>query len=425
MFNGLIEQWYAINKGVYWHFNVPTIVVKCINGEAEMGISSKSFALITLHDEYATYDKNFIEAFRAACAVKGVDGCEIHDISESDECGEAATYLAINGCKAVFANSFGHESYLIQTAKQFSNTRFFHATGVQAHTEDLNNYYNSFAHIYEGRYLTGYAAGLKLLTMKDKAVNNNFKIGYVDAFPYAECVSARTAFYLGVKAALNENDATYNVSMDVRYVGSWYDEYGEKSAAEALIYDGCVLISQYSDSMGAPNVCEEYCVPNVAYNYSTGKSTMVAYCKINWQPFFEKMIDCVLNGEEMPVDYCGDLNDDSVQWYLGGNAADGTFAKLMEIETELKNGTRKVFDCSTFTVNLDENTIQNAEIDAQGRLTYCLADVDEKDGMFIAETNVIITDSETGITYYAESYYRSAPYFDILIDGITVLNPMW
>ena len=417
-FNGTKAQWNAINKGKDWNNNVPATLVRCIDGKIEIEKEtvvideSKPFiGLITLHGEDSTYDKNFIDAFTAACEVKNVKGIIGTYVAEDSQCYDAASGLAQSGCKAVFADSFGHESYLIQAAKRFSSTKFFHATGLRAHTEGLDNYYNTFANIYEGRYLTGYAAGLKLLTMKDKAVNNNFKIGWVDAFPYAECISARTAFYLGVKAALNENDSAYTVSMDVRYVGAWYDLDGEKVAAENLIADGCVLISQYSDSMGAPMACEQCGIPNVAYNYSTGKSTMVAYCKINWQPYFEKMIDCALNGEDMPVDYCGTLNDNSVQWYLGDNVADGAVEKVKAIETELINGTRKVFDCSKFTVG-GEN------------ITSYLADVDE-DGAFIGDTNVIITDTDTGITYFAESYYRSAPYFDIEIDGITIRNSVW
>ena len=79
---------------------------------------------------------------------------------------------------------------------------------------------------------------------------------------------------------------------------------------------------------------------------------------------------------------------------------------LDEVAAQLNNGTLKVFDCSTFTVGGEP-------------VTEYLADVDD-DGTFTVETNVIKT--ENGITFFDESYFRSAPYFDLRIDGITEVN---
>ena len=362
-------------------------------------------ALICLHGDSSTYDKNFIDAFKQACANKGLTEANytiITDIPEGTECYDKAADFADNGYDVVFADSFGHEAYMIQAAKEFPEVEFCHATGTKAHTENLSNYQNAFASIYEGRFLAGVAAGLKLVELygdaEGKVSDENARIGYVGAHPYAEVVSGYTSFYLGVKYIVP------NATMEVRYTGSWYDETAEKTTAEALIAAGCKLISQHADSMGAPTACENANVPNVAYNGETGKNTFVIASRIDWVPYFEYMLDCVMNGKDIDADWTGTLENGAVKiTALGSAAAEGTQAKLDEIAAKLNDGSLKVFDCSTFTVK-------------GANLTEYLADVDDA-GDFVAETNVIRT--ENGITFFDESADRSAPYFDIRIDGIT------
>jgi basic membrane protein A len=362
-------------------------------------------ALICLHGDSSTYDKNFIDAFKQACANKGLteeDYTIITDIDEDTVCYDKAADFADNGYDVIFADSFGHEAYMIQAAKEFPDVQFCHATGTKAHTENLANYQNAFASIYQGRFLAGVAAGLKLVELygdaEGKVSDENAKIGYVGAHPYAEVVSGYTSFYLGVKSIVS------NVTMEVRYTGSWYDETAEKTTAEALIAAGCKLISQHADSMGAPTACENANVPNVAYNGATGKNTFVIASRIDWVPYFEYMLDCVMNGKDIADDWTGTLANGAVKiTALGAAAAPGTQAKLDEVAAKLNDGSLKVFDCATFTVG--------------GKtLTEYLADVDDA-GDFAPETNVIKT--ENGVTFFDESFFRSAPYFDIRIDGIT------
>lgn len=221
--------------------------------------------MICLHDENSTYDKNFIDAMYEAAEALGLREDQViivTGIPESDECYQKACELADEGCDIIFADSFGHEDYMIKAAKKYPNVLFAHATGTKAHTENLPNFVNAFASIYEGRYMAGVAAGLKLNEMiaNGNITADQAKMGYVGAFTYAEVMSGYTAFYLGAKSVCP------TVTMDVRFTGSWYDETAENNAAKSLISGGCVLISQHADSMGAPNACEEAGVPNVSYN---------------------------------------------------------------------------------------------------------------------------------------------------------------
>ena len=225
--------------------------------------------LITLHDDLSTYDANFINAFKQAGKDLGLSEDRIKiktGIPEGTECYTAAKNLVEEGCDVIFADSFGHESYVLQAAREYPNVQFCHATGTQAQEAGLANFHNAFASIYEGRYLAGVVAGLKLNEMIDsgKITAAQAKMGYVGAFTYAEVISGYTSFYLGAKSVCP------SVTMDVKFTGSWYHEIGEKTTANALIDGGCVLISQHADSMGAPNACEEKNVPNVSYNGSTG-----------------------------------------------------------------------------------------------------------------------------------------------------------
>ena len=361
-------------------------------------------ALIALHGTSSTYDKNFIEAFKTACKNKGLkeeNYTIITDIPEGTECYDEAANFADEGYDVIFADSFGHESYMLQAAKEFPDVQFCHATGTKAHTENVANYQNAFASIYEGRYLAGVAAGLKLLELYGPDITaEEAKVGYVGAFPYAEVISGFTSWFLGVRSVVP------NATMEVRYTNSWYNEPAEKATAEALIASGCKLISQHADSMGAPTACENAGIPNVAYNGTTGKTgTFIIASRINWVPYFEYMLDCVINGEDIKTDYTGSIDTNSVViTELGVAAAPGTQAKLDEVKAKLNDGSLKVFDCSKFTVN-------------GAHLTSYLGDVDDA-GDFKPETEVIKT--ENGITYFAESEYRSAPYFDIIIDGITI-----
>ena len=373
---------------------------------------------ITLHDENSTYDLNFINAAKEAIANLGLtenDYILKTNIEEGQKCYDTAAELADAGCNIIFADSFGHESYMIQAAKDFPNVQFCHSTGTRAHTEGLSNYHNAFASIYEGRYLAGIAAGLKLNEMIDsgKITADKAKMGYVGAFTYAEVISGYTSFFLGARSVCP------TATMEVTFTGSWYDETAEKEGAEKLIQNGCVLISQHADSMGAPTACEKAGVPNVSYNGSTvsvGPNTYIISSRIDWAPYYVHAIQAVIDGKDIEADWTGNLSTKSVVLAeLNTNvAADGTQAAIDEAMKKLESGELHVFDVSTFTVS-GENVTADMKIDAEGHLTSYMADVDN-DANMEHDTEVV----HDG--YFAESEKRSAPYFDIAIDGIVRLD---
>ena len=376
------------------------------NAGTELSKDNIKVGFIFLHDENSTYDLNFINSAKNMAKELGLKDEQIiikTNIPESNECYEAAADLADQGCSIIFADSFGHESYMIQAAKEFPNVEFCHATGTMAHTEGLKNYHNAFASIYEGRFLAGVAAGLKLNEMiaAGKFTADEAKIGYVGAYTYAEVISGYTSFFLGVRSICP------SVTMEVQFTGSWYDETAEREAANLLIQNGCKLISQHADSMGAPTACETANIPNVSYNGSTVTAcpnTFIVSSRIDWTPFFSFAVKQVLAKAEIPADWTGTIGTNSVLLTDVNTqaAAEGTQAKMDEVKAALVAGTLHVFDTDTFTVNGE-------------KLTSYLADIDT-DAAYTGDTEVI----KDG--YFHESEYRSAPAFDLRIDGITLLN---
>ena len=361
---------------------------------------------ICLHDESSTYDLNFINAvlrYQEALGLKNEQVIIKRNIEETEKCYEAAVDLVSQGCNIIFANSFGHEPYIAQAAEAYPDVQFCHATGTTAASKGLANFHNAFASIYQGRYLAGIAAGLKLNEMIEagEITADQAKMGYVGAYTYAEVISGYTSFYLGAKSVCP------TVTMDVQFTGSWYDVTSEKNAAEALMAAKCVLISQHADSMGAPGACEAAGVPNVSYNGSTYEAcpeTFIVSSAINWSPYYMYITKCFAEGTDIATNWCGGIAEGSVV-LTGINldvAAEGTVEAIEKAIADFKADTLHVFNTANFTV-------------AGAELTSSLAC--DTDGDFVNDSGEAVFDG-----YYHESHWQSAPSFAERVDGITLLN---
>ena len=374
---------------------------------AEASTAGLKAGFIFLHDENSTYDLNFLNAAKAACEKLGIEYMTKTNIPEGQEAYEAACELADAGCNFIFADSFGHEDYIIEAAKEYPNVQFSHATGTKAHTEGLDNFHNAFASIYDGRYLAGIVAGMKLNEMiaNGDITEDQAKMGYVGAYTYAEVMSGYTSFFLGARSVCP------SVTMDVTFTGSWYDETAEKEAANKLIEGGCVLISQHADSMGAPTACETAGVPNVSYNGSTEAAcpnTFLVSSRVNWEPYFEYAIKCVADGTPIDTDWCGTLETGSVELSdLGTAVAEGTAEAVEAAKADLIAGKTHVYDITTFTV--DGKTLDSYEADIDTDPDY-------------TPDHEVVSD---GYFHESDVAFRSAPYFNVRIDGINLLDEQY
>ncbi|MDF2800683.1 MAG: nucleoside-binding protein [Anaerocolumna sp.] len=322
------------------------------------------------------------------------------NIGEDEAAYDAVVDLAEQGCNIIFANSFGHEDYMIQAATEFPEVQFCHATGYQAASSGLPNMHNYFTAVYESRYVSGVVAGLKLNEMIEsgKITADKAKMGYVGAYPYAEVVSGYTSFYLGAKSVCP------SVTMEVQYTNSWADMAAENEVATQLIANGAVLISQHADTTGAPTACETAGVPIVGYNVdmtTVAPNAALTSATINWGPYYTYAVKSIIDGTAVATDWSQGFVDGAVGISALNDAvvAAGTAEKVTEIEDSLKNGTFHVFDTTTFTVggsSIEDLIESNADY---------------------AKYADYVTDG-----YFHESELISAPAFDLRIDGITELT---
>ena len=365
--------------------------------------------LICIGDENDQgYTYNFIrgkEAVTEALAAKGitVDWEVKYNVGEDSSCEEANIELAEAGCDLIINNSFGFEPYMLKVAPDYPDIEFIACTNQASWTDDLPNTHNAFANIYEGRYLAGVVAGMKMQEMIDNGeiTADQAVIGYVGAYSFAEVISGFTAYYLGAKSVCP------SVTMKVQFVGSWSDATLEGNAAQALCDAGCVMISQHSDNTTPATAAQNAGAFHTGYNndmIAVAPEASLIGTRIDWSVYFEYAIEAVANGESFEQDWCHGMDEGAVVMTPLNEeiAAAGTADKLAEVEEQLRSGALQVFDTSTFTV-------EGAE------LTTCMAL--DTDGDFVADSEEAVFDGA-----FHESYFQSAPYFTVQIDGIEWLN---
>ncbi len=378
-------------------------------GDVKIGV-------ILVHDENTGYDFAHIEGIKAATKAAGFSDDQIiwkYNISEDENCYDTATDLVEQGCTYIFSDSYGHQSYMQQAASENEAVTFVSMTGDQAALSGLANFKNAFNYTFESRFVSGVVAGMKLAELKadgkvadsNMDADGNIKIGYVGAYPYAEVVSGYTGFYLGVKSIVD------NVAMDVSYTNSWYDPTAEAEAANALVSSGCIILSQHADSTGAPSACEAllsggttvYCVGYNVDMLTVAPTSALTSCQNDWGVYYTYAFNNIKNGTEIMTDWAKGYSDGAVMISaLGDSCADGTAAKVAEIESALKGGTLNIFDTAKFTVGGETIT------------SYLAIDTD---GDWAGDTGEAISNG-----VFNESTLRSAPYFGLRIDGITELN---
>lgn len=382
----------------------------------ESTASDVKIGLICVHDVNSGYDAAHIEGLTAACEELGIDvDSQVvfkYNIAEDQNCYDAAVDLAEQGCNIIFSDSYGHQTYMLQAAREYSDITFVSCTGDQAGVAGLDNFKNIFPYTYESRYVSGVVAGMKLKELMDAGTVTDPYVGYVGAFPYAEVVCGYTAFLLGIQSIVPE------AHMDVQYTNSWYDPVAEGEAANTLMARGCVIIGQHADSTGAPSAVQEAqdkgtVAYSVGYNIdmlSVAPTAALTSAQNNWSVLYKATLEKFIAGEEIPADYAtGHANNAVMISALGESCAEGTQEAVDAAWAGIDDGSLKVFDTSKFTVG--GQTVTEYDVD------FSIIDFATGDVVFEGPTENVISDGA-----FQESVYRSAPYFDLRIDGITELN---
>ena len=365
--------------------------------------------LICIGDENDQgYTYNFIRGKEAVTEILAEKGITIDwqikwNIGEDSSCEDANIELAEAGCDMIINNSYGFEPFMLKVAPDYPEIEFIACTNQASAVDDLPNTHNAFANIYEGRYLAGVVAGLKMQEMIDNGeiTADQAVIGYVGAYSFAEVISGFTAYYLGAKSVCP------SVTMKVQFVGSWSNAPEEGNAAQALCDAGCVMISQHSDNTTPATAAQNAGAFHTGYNndmIEVAPDASLIGTRIDWSVYFAYAIEAVANGQEFDQDWCHGMDEGAVVMTPLNEdiAAAGTAKKLAEVEEALRSGELQVFDTTTFTV--------------EGKpLTNCFAL--DTDGDFTADSEEAVFDGA-----FHESYFQSAPYFTVQIDGIEWLN---
>jgi basic membrane protein A len=365
--------------------------------------------LVCIGDDNAAYDRNFYMAAEDAKEVLASKGINIewhytYNHPEGDPVAVDNEELAEEGCIAIFNNSYGQEPAMLTVAGQYPDTIFAGLTNEHSSKDDLPNTINAFPSVYEGRYIAGVVAGLKLneLIEAGTITPEQAVIGYVGAYTFAEVISGYTAYYLGAKSVCP------SVSMMVEFIGSWSNPSLEQSTAQDLIDRGAIMVSQHSDSTTPATTAQAAGVFHTGSNIDmtdVAPDASIISTRIDWTNFFVYVIECAVNGTPVDQDYIGHgLKDGDVKMTALNEAvaAEGTAEKIAEVEAQLASGELQVFDTSKFTVNGEE-------------VTTCFAL--DTDGDFVADSEEAVFDGA-----FHESYFQSAPYFALRIDGITLIN---
>lgn len=382
--------------------------------------------VILIGDETEGYSTAHINGIKEAAKELGIDEGNIiwkYKVQEDSTAYDSAIDLVGQGCQLVISNSYGHQTYMVQAAMDYPDTTFVSMTGDFAAISGCPNFKNAFTGIYESRYVSGVVAGLKLKELMESGTltaetqpesfdkDGNVKVGYVGAFSYAEVVSGYTAFFLGIRSVVP------NTVMEVKYTNSWFDIDKEGAAAEALIANGAVIIGQHADSTGAPAATQKLldsgkiCY-SVGYNIDmleTAPTAALTSATNNWAAYYKHAFETVMNGGELEADWAKGYSEDAVGITpFGESCAEGTAEYIADVEAKLKDGTLHVFDTSTFTVGGEEVTTAPCD------LSFMDFTTNPPTAVYEGETVEAIKDG-----YFAESEFRSAPYFTLRIDGIT------
>ena len=377
---------------------------------ASTGTDDKTYTvgMVCIGNAEMAYDRNFYNAADAAKEILADKGINIewkytYDHPEGDPVAADCTEFGEDGAIAVFLNSYGMENAMLTVAGDYPETVFASLTNEGSKSDDLDNTVNAFPSIFEGRYLTGIAAGMKLNEMIENGeiTEDEAVLGYVGAYTYAEVVSGYTSFYLGAKSVCP------SAKMLVEFIGSWGDPAMEATTAEHLIDQGAVVISQHSDSTTPATKCQEKGVYHIGYNIDmsdVAPEASIVSSTIDWTNYFVYVIETIVNGGTVDQDYMnhgikeGDIKLTALNEEV---AAAGTAEAIEAAKQDIVDGKLHVFDTSTFTVGGKEVTEAYLDMNAD----------------FTPDDVNAISDG-----YYHESVYKSAPNFDLRIDGITLVN---
>jgi basic membrane protein A len=258
------------------------------------------------------------------------------------------------GANVIIATSWGYMEACEKLAAEFPHVVFAHATGYKSNDTNFTNY---FGRVYQARYLSGIAAGLK---------TQSGKIGYVAAQgrDNSEVTGGLNAFALGVER-VNPNARIY-----VGVTHSWFDPMGETDAAKHLLGLGCDVLAQHCDSEHPQTEAEKAGAWGIGYNSDMRQlapGAVLTSVIWHWGIYYAYLIESVINGSFTTKPWFGSIDDGIADITgLSSIAEPGTAERIAEERRRIEQGFN-VFDGPLRTndnriIGREGATLSDAEI---------------------------------------------------------------
>lgn len=247
----------------------------------------------------------------------------VEKVPEGADAERVIRQLAQKGSDLVFTTSFGFMNPTLKVAKRFPKVKFEHATGYKR-ARNVSNY---ALRTYEGRWVSGVAAGLLTKTNT---------IGYIASFPIPEVIRDINSAFMAAKSV------NPKVKIKIIWVSSWYDPVKESEAANALIDQGVDVVLQHTDSP-APLVAAEKrgvrAIGQASDMHHFAPNAHILSIQNNWAPHYKKVINSVKNGTWAPQDVWGGFADDMlVVASVNANLPSKVKAAIETAKNNLKSG---------------------------------------------------------------------------------------
>ena len=271
-----------------------------------------------------------VEAMKAALGLSDEQVIIKTNVPEDGACENAIRELIEQGCQIIYGNSYGYMNYMEELAEEYPEVIFSHCSGYKSNDVNFNNYFGA---IYQARYLSGIAAGMK---------TKSNKIGFVAAMQTPEVIGGFDAFALGVQS-VNPDAVVY-----VKYTNSWYDPTLERQTADALLDMGCDVIAQHCDTANPQIAAQERGVWGCGYNADMSVDAPAAHLTApvwNWGAVYTKETQAVIDGTWVPENIFLDMSDGLVDLSpLSENCAEGTAEAIEAARAKILSGEFDVFN---------------------------------------------------------------------------------
>jgi basic membrane protein A and related proteins len=226
-----------------------------------------------------TYQHNQgLEAVKAAYGDK-VETAYAENVSEADS-EKTFERFAREGCKIIFATSFGYMEPVLKVAAKFPDVKFEHATGYKT-APNVTTYNAKF---HEGRYVIGQIAA---------KMSKTGVAGYIVSFPIPEVVAGINAFMLGAQSV------NPDFKVKIVWANTWFDPAKEADAAKVLLSQGADITVQHTDSAAPLQTAEAagaFGFGQASDQIKFAPKAQLTAIVDNWGPYYVRRVKDVMDG---------------------------------------------------------------------------------------------------------------------------------